>query len=133
MRTSDSLVIGESYSRARLGEMFGLAPIAFQRGVFKPKDHASVWVFVTEEAGDGVDPRGSVLRGDVLHWGGVSGGRSEALVLEHAARGLELVLFHRRNAAQYPDRGFRYEGAFAYDPAAADAEAPTRFVLRRIG
>ncbi len=129
MRSSDFLTVGEIYSRARLGEIFGINPVSFQRGVFKLRDHESVWLFVTEEAGEGQMQREDALQGDVLRWGGVGGGRSEALVLEHAARGLELILFHRLNDRQYRGRGFCYEGRFVY--VGADATSAGRHMLRR--
>jgi len=40
--------------------------------------------------------------------------RTDSLIIFHAARGLELPLFYRRDVHEHPNRGFVYEGRFRY-------------------
>ena len=64
--------------------------------------------------------------GDELHWQGQNAGRSDQMIIEHKARGLELLVFYRVDA----DKPFRYEGIFEHiDHSGA---RPTNFKLRRV-
>ena len=48
MRTSEHLTVGELYSRKRLQEKFDITDRNLNNGVFIPRGHSSVWLFVTE-------------------------------------------------------------------------------------
>jgi len=47
--TSTQLVVGETYTRDGLRELFGITDATLNNGIFRPKNTRSVWLFVTEE------------------------------------------------------------------------------------
>ena len=49
MKTSPVLEVGNIYSRADLKGQFGIQDASVNNGIFKPKGHDSVWLFVTKE------------------------------------------------------------------------------------
>src|SRR5690606_12420526 len=95
LKTSPMLTLGEVYSRPRLCEMFNITDATINTGIFQPKGHDSVWLFVTESKTPDRTQYVDLLEGDVLHWQGQSKGRKDALIREHRQRGLELLLFYR--------------------------------------
>jgi hypothetical protein len=66
----------------------------------------------------------------VLHWQGQTSGRKDLQIVEHGLRGMELLLFYRKEKYEYPRAGFRYEGPFRY--VSHRGAKPASFVLRRI-
>jgi hypothetical protein len=123
--TSEKLKIGELYSRDSLAKQFQIADATLKNGVFKPKAHSSVWLFVTRNKPANRTQYVDTLAGDELHWQGQAAGRSDKMIIEHKARGLELLVFYRNNA----DEPFRYEGTFEY--VEHGGAHPTNFKLRR--
>jgi putative restriction endonuclease len=99
---------------------------SLKNGVFRPKDHSSVWLFVTRNKPSNRPQYVDQLAGDELHWQGQKAGRSDRLIIEHKARGLELLVFYRVDA----DEPFRYEGVFDY--VEHSGASPTDFKLRRV-
>lgn len=69
------------------------------------------------------------LTDDTLDMEGQLKGRTDHLILEHRKRGLELLVFYRREKNEHSGAGFRYEGAFFYE--SHSDSGPTSFVLRR--
>jgi putative restriction endonuclease len=128
---SEKLVPGEVYSRAALRDIFKTKDATLNTGVFKPKNYASVFLFVTRKKAKNQPKYVDQLLGDTLHWQGQASGKSDALIIEHQERELELLLFYRNEPKQFPDSGFRYEGRFAY--VEHKAARPTSFLLRREG
>jgi len=128
-RTSEVLTIGEVYTRVRLREMFDISDATINTGVFRPKGHGSVWLFVTESKTPDRTQYRDRLEDDVLHWQGQSSGRTDALIREHRQRGLKLLLFYRQFKYEFPGAGFRYEGQFDY--VSDEGEKPASFILRR--
>ena len=49
MRTSEKLVTGKTYSRAELSDVFAIKDATIRNGIFRPKGHESIWLFITEE------------------------------------------------------------------------------------
>lgn len=49
IRSSDALVILGLYSRKELKVQFDITDATVFTGIFQPKGHASIWLFVTEE------------------------------------------------------------------------------------
>jgi len=127
---SVSLVQGKIYSRKDLKNQFGITDATINNGVFQPKGHQSVWLFVTEEKGKDRTAYKDYLEGDILHWDGQTKGRTDNLIIEHEGRGLELLLFYRRSKKEFEDFAFRYEGKFRY--ISHRGEQPAHFTLRRI-
>jgi len=126
VQTSGQLKVGESYTRARLAHEFGVKDATLNTGVFRPKGHDSVWLFVTESKPKNRTQYEDRLVGDVLRWQGQVSGRTDLLIVKHAAEDLELLLFYRVRA----DQPFRYEGRFEY--VKHEASKPTTFTLRRV-
>lgn len=129
MRSSETLVAGEIYSRSQLREQFGVADATINTGIFQPPDHDSVWLFVTREKESDMTPHTDRLEGDTLYWQGQTASRKDFLIVEHEERGLELLVFYRESKRQYADFGFRYEGPFVY--RRHSGSHPTNFVLVR--
>ena len=46
---SEKLKVGEIYSRKSLREIFPTSDATLNTGVFRPKNHSSVWLFVTRK------------------------------------------------------------------------------------
>ncbi len=128
--TSERLTPGEIYTRAGLSRLFGIRDATIRTGVFHPKGTASVWLFITENKPGDRTPYLDRLEGDTLHWQGQMAGRTDAWIIEHYARGLEILVFFRESKNEYPPYGFRYLGPFAY--ISHTGRRPTNFVLQRV-
>lgn len=123
---SEKLKIGEVYSRDSLAKQFAITDATLKNGVFRPKAFSSVWLFVTRNKPANRPQYVDQLSGAELHWQGQTAGRSDGMIIEHKARGLELLVFYRVDA----DEPFRYEGIFEY--VEHSGAHPTNFKLRRI-
>jgi hypothetical protein len=86
-------------------------------------------LFVTEKKTSDRTQYVDKLEGDELLWQGQSLGRTDALVVEHLQKGLELLLFYRKKKYEHPGAGFRYEGPFDY--VSHHGAQPASFVLKR--
>lgn len=128
--TSERLTPGEIYTRAGLSELFGIRDATIRTGVFHPKGTTSVWLFVTENKPGDRTPYLDRLEGDTLRWQGQMAGRTDAWIIEHNVRGLEILVFYRESKNEYPGYGFRYLGTFAY--VSHTGNRPTNFVLQRV-
>lgn len=129
MKTSDVLQPGCVYTRRDLAERFGIIDATIRTGVFHPKGHDSVWLFVTEHKTVDRTQYTDKLNGNILRWDGQTMGRTDDLIIEHRVRGLELVLFYREEKDRYPGFGFRYEGVFEY--VSHQGGKPAHFILQR--
>lgn len=49
MFTSEQLVEGNIYTRQELQEKFNIQDATIRNGIFKPRTHLSIWLFVTEQ------------------------------------------------------------------------------------
>lgn len=92
MKTSESLTVGDIYSRNRLREMFGIQDATINTGTFRPKGHDSVWLFVTENKTPDRTQYHDLLDNDVLTWDGQTQGRTDHWIIGHEDLGLELLL-----------------------------------------
>ncbi len=125
IRTSEKLTRGDLYSRKQLADKFKISDATLQTGVFQPKGHSSVWLFVTRKKPKNRTQYIDSLVGDVLHWQGQTSGRTDQLIIDHDNRGLELLVFYREESRA----PFRYEGVFEY--AEHSGGHPTSFKLQR--
>ncbi len=125
---SEKLKVGEIYSRKSLAKIFHITDATLNTGVFKPKNHSSVWLFVTRKKAANQPKYADDLIGNTLHWQGQASGNSDLMIIEHEARDLELLLFYRAEPKQYPDSGFRYVGPVEY--VTHKAGNHTSFTLR---
>ena len=128
--TSERLTPGEIYTRADLSELFDIRDATIRTGVFHPKGTSSIWLFVTENKPGDRTPYLDRLEDDTLHWQGQMAGRTDAWIIEHNARGLEVLVLYRESKNEYPEYGFRYLGPFAY--ISHTGSRPTNFVLRSV-
>lgn len=131
LRSSELLELGSIYSREDLRSMFSITDSTINTGVFRPKGHMSVWIFVTENKTSDRTQYVDRLEGDVLHWQGQTAGKKDRLIIDSALDGLELLLFYRKRKYEHPRAAFRYEGVFAYEDHWGSE--PTSFRLRRVG
>lgn len=131
MLTSSELHEGEIYTRDDLRQMFNITDQTLFTGIFKPADHDSIWLFVTERKSGDMTDYHDLLDGDTLRWDGQTSGRKDALIIGHERHGLELLAFYRRSKQQHPGAGFTYEGRFRY--VSHTGGAPTHFLLQRVG
>jgi len=112
--------------------LFGIADATIRNGIFKPKTLESVWLFITEQKTSDRTQYQDQLTGDVLYMEGQTARRTDRMVIDHKALGLELLVFHRKRRLEYAKHGFRYEGSFQYEShRATDPGRPTKFVLRK--
>jgi putative restriction endonuclease len=111
---SEKLKIGEIYNRKSLAKLFQITDATLNTGVFKPKNHSSVWLFVTRKKAANQPKYIDSLTGNTLQWDGQASGKSDLMIIEHKARDLELLLFYREEPKQYADSGFRYLGPVDY-------------------
>jgi len=130
VRTSKFLQIGQVYTRDDLRTAFHIRDATLNNGVFTPKGHASVWLFVTEAKSRDQRPYRDKLEGNELLMDGQTLGRTDGLIESHRAADLELLLFYRKKKTEFPKAAFRYEGIFRY--VSSEGKNPTRFTLKRI-
>jgi len=130
LKTSEHLVIRQVYTRENLMSTFGIADATIKTGIFKPKRHDSVWLFITKnKTADRVQYRDELI-GDDLYAESQKTGRKDKLVVDSDKLGLELLVFYRDNRYEFDGAGFRYEGPFRYLDSAG--QKPRRFHLKRI-
>lgn len=114
MRTSESLSLGEVYTRAELREAFEIRAASINNGIFCPQGHDSIWLFVTKDKTSDRTQYIDELKEDHLYFDGQSAGLTDRMLIEHETRGLEVIVFYRESKAEHRASGFRYEGRFAY-------------------
>lgn len=131
MKLSRVLAIGQVYSRAELRERFGIKDATINNGIFRPKGHKSVWLFVTKDKTADRTQYHDALEGDVLTMQGQTSGRTDDLIINHAEQGLELLLFYRGSKFEHPGAGFVYEGPFRYEQHVG--KGPATFTLHKVG
>ena len=128
-QTSAQLTLGQVYTRNDLRSLFNITDATLNNGVFCPKKTASVWLFITVEKGKDRTPYIDRLAGDILYWQGQKAGGTNALIENHQARGLELLVYFRKKTNEHPGAGFRYLGPFVY--LNHTGNKPANFVLQR--
>ena len=127
--TSDQLTMEKIYTRDDLRSLFNVTDATLDTGVFTPKGTSSVWLFITEKKTADRTPYRDHLEGDILYWQGQMSSRKDALIIDHQARGRELLVFFRKKKYEHPRAGFRYLGPFVY--LSHIGNKPTNFVLQR--
>ncbi len=130
MQTSSQLVVGTTYTREDLARKFDIKDATLFTGIFKPKGHDSVWLFVTEnKTPDRIQYKDALTEKDLYVEGQLSG-RKDRLLSEHFERDLEIVLFYRKSKYEFEHAAFRYEGLFRF--VEQSGKAPTRFHFLRV-
>lgn len=131
MKTSEHLIQGKVYSREDLKTRFGIADATINTGIFRPKDHNSIWLFVTKNKTPDRVQYQNDLQGNDLFMDSQTAGMKDPVLIEHKLRGLEILVFYREEKYEHPNAGFTYEGVFEY--AEHKGTHPARFHFRRIG
>ena len=126
--TSKRLTPDAVYTRDDLRNLFEVTDATLNTGVFRPKGTASIWLFITEEKTADRTQYRDRLEGEILYWQGQTSGRTDELIINHQARGLELLVFFRKRKYQHPGAGFQYLGPFDY--VSHKGSAPTSFILQ---
>lgn len=116
-------------SRDKLKEFFGIRDATIYNGVYRVGGTHSIWLFVTRRKTRDRTPYEDQLEGKILRWQGQLSGRTDRMIIEHEARGFELLVFFREHKYEHAAAGFRYEGPFRYQ--SHEGAAPTSFVLER--
>lgn len=129
MYTSEHLNVGKIYSRNELRAKFNISDATIKNGVFKPKSHESIWLFVTEKKTPDRTQYVDHLDGDILVWDGQSVGRTDDWIINHEKNGHELLLFYRISRYQHKNSGFEYCGRFKYENSTG--RGPRHFILKR--
>jgi len=130
-RSSDSLELRRVYSREELKNTFQISDATINNGIFKPKDAASIWLFVTEEKTPDRTQYVDFFDGQTLQFEGQTKGRTDGLIINHEREENEIIVFYRKKKREFSNYGFRYLGRFyyhAHTPGKIVGE-PTRFIL----
>ena len=130
MYTSQHLRVNDVYTREDLRRKFGIKDATINNGIFHPKAHDSIWLFVTEEKTKDRTQYKDELKNDDLYIDGQTAGLRDRLLIEHEQNGLEVILFHRKAKYEYPGAGFRFEGPFKY--VEHRGSRPAHFHFRRV-
>lgn len=130
MKSSDQLQSGTVYTRQDLRDKFKINDATINTGVFRPKDHKSIWLFVTQKKSSNMTQYRDKLEGDNLEWDGQNEGRTDQMIIDHEKNGDEILLFFRRTKTEHPEGGFRYEARFKY--VSHSGSRPTHFHFRRV-
>ena len=130
MLTSEHLKVNEVYTRSELREKFAIKDATINNGIFRPKGHESIWLFVTEEKTKDRTQYTDKLKSNDLYMDGQTAGIRDRLLIEHDQNGLEIILFYRKVKYEHPGAGFRYEGRFKY--VEHRGTRPAHFHFRRV-
>jgi putative restriction endonuclease len=128
-KISSNLEYGKLYSRADLKKTYEIKDATLKNGIFRPKGYDSVLIFITDEKTSDRRQYNDKLEGDDLSMDGQPTGRTDKLLVEHQAQGLELLLFHRRSKTEHAGAAFTFEGEFDY--LSHSGKNPAHFHLRR--
>ncbi|WP_250519561.1 MULTISPECIES: HNH endonuclease signature motif containing protein [unclassified Caballeronia] len=128
-RLSDLIAVGSVYTREQLKGILDTQDATINTGVFRPAGFDSVLLFVTGSKTPDRVQYVDALEGDILHWQGQNAGRTDALIAEHRARDLELLVFYRTKKYEFAGAGFKFEGLFDY--VSHEGALPASFTLRR--
>jgi putative restriction endonuclease len=130
MKSSNSLHVGTVYTRQHLREKFKINDATINTGIFRPRDHKSIWLFITQKKSSSMTQYNDRLEGDDLHMDGQSEGRTDQMLIEHQKNGDEVLLFFRRTKTEHPEGGFRYEGRFLH--VSHTGTKPAHFHFQRV-
>lgn len=80
MQISCHLTVGHTYSRKELAQKFGIKDATIFTGIFRPKGHESIWLFVTQEKTADRTQYKDELSGDDLYIERQKSGRKDKLL-----------------------------------------------------
>ena len=130
MKTSDSLNLFSRYSRKDLQSLFEITDATINNGIFQPKGHSSVWLFVTKhKTPDRTDYKDD-FDGQILNYEGQLKGRTDDKIINHSKEGNEILVFYRERKNEYSNYAFKYLGRFQY--ISYSKGKPKRFILQAL-
>jgi hypothetical protein len=127
-RVSTLVTEGSIYTREELKELLHSRDATINTGVFRPAGFSSILIFITKNKTPDRTQYKDRLEGNTLYWQGQTTGRTDALIVEHRRRDLELLVFYRDHKGEHPGAGFCYKGTFTY--VTHKPGHPSDFVLR---
>jgi hypothetical protein len=127
MKSSDYLEKSSTYSRKELQQLFRITDATINTGVFQPKGHSSIWLFVTKNKTPDRTAYNDDFDGQILNFEGQLEGRTDNKIINHLSDGNELLVFYRDRKNEYSNYAFKYLGKFLYVSHSGDK--PKRFVL----
>lgn len=130
MKTSHSLNLLSLYSRNDLKKLFEIKDATINNGIFKPKDHSSIWLFVTKNKTPDRTEYYDDFDGQILIFEGQTTGRTDKLILDHEKQNNEIILFYRDKKGEHANYAFKYLGRFQYISYKKDN--PKRFTLHAL-
>ena len=110
--------------------MFKIQDATINTGIFQPRGHESIWLFVTQDKTTDRIQYADLLDGDDLYLDGQTSGRTDSKLVNHEVNGVEVILFYRRHKSENARFGFCYEGRFRYIDH--NGIRPAHFHFRRI-
>lgn len=128
MKSSYSLELNSIYSRKELQNIFSITDATINNGIFQPKGHSSIWIFVTKNKTPDKTNYYDDFDGEILNFEGQTKGRTDYKITEHSEAGNELLVFYRDNKLEYPNYSFKYLGKFEY--ISHSGNAPKMFSLQ---
>jgi hypothetical protein len=130
MKTSSQLTVGVTYSREDLAHKFDIKDATLFTGIFVPKGHESIWLFVTQDKTPDRTQYNDELAGDELYIDGQTSGRKDKLLAEHFENDLEILLFYRKSKYEFEQAAFKYEGLFRF--VEQSGKSPSHFHFQRV-
>ncbi len=127
---SNSLIVGQVYTRETLKEMLKTEDRTLYTGIFHPDGYPSILLFITKNKTPDRVQYENRLEGDALYFQSQMEGRKDRMLARHREDELELLVFYRDSKNEYSGAGFRYEGQFEY--VSNDGSRPSNFELRRV-
>ena len=127
MNLTDTLIIGQVYTRPELTQLWGLGGIqAINRGVYTPAKQSVIFLFVTRNKQSCLPQYNDYLDEDLLFWEGENGHGSDARIAAASAKGEEIHLFYRER--HHSD--FIYHGKVILAHWSKRTDAPSEFVFK---
>jgi len=125
MKTSEYLELGRKYTRSQLKKSFDIEDETIKTGIFKPKGHSSIWLFITKGSHPEYDDD---IIGAQLKFSGQVAHKSDNSIIQHYDKDLELIVFYR-DVSHGP---FTYCGRAQYVAHEERTRKPTQFTGRLI-
>ncbi|WP_340819812.1 HNH endonuclease [Methanolobus sp. WCC4] len=130
MKSSEYLDVLSVYSRNDLKDLFQITDATINTGIFQPKGHSSVWIFVTKNKTPDRTAYSDDFDGQILNFEGQLKGRTDHKIINHLDNDAELIVFYREHIKEYPESAFKHLGRFQYISHSGDK--PTHFVLQAL-
>jgi len=127
MNLTDTLILGQEYTRPELARFWGLGGIqAINRGVYTPAKQRVLFLFVTRNKQSCLPQYKDYLDEDLLFWEGENGHGSDARIAAASSKGEEIHLFYRERHHS----SFIYHGKVILAHWIKHEDGPSEFVFK---